>query len=153
MGFESKRATLDLGKLKPGLIYDADGVSLLGKYNDELSAHRAKRQWIEVLNSYFLLERDRDYEMFVESSLDDDYFVLNCCFCSACGRYAFWRLINHQAPEAEERLGCASQPTRVAAAARTDDNRAAWVFSTLGETVRENEESAGLINRIIKLFQ
>lgn len=164
MAVESRKVTHDLGKQKAGLIYDAETVTLLGKYNDELSAYRARKKWVEVLNSYFLLERDRDYEMFVESDLSESYFVVNCCFSSACGRYAFWRLINHQAPEAEHRLGCASLPSFSKAPAmansagsrdglRPDAQRNAWVFTAVEEQTQLNGENTGLINRIIKLFQ
>ncbi len=150
---------LDISKHKPGLIYDADGVTLLGKYTDELSAHRAKRGWAEVLGSYFLLEDERDYDMWVTSNLDDNYFVLSCCFVSACGRYAFWRLINHQAPEAEERLGGTGTQTaakRFLSSMRVEeeeDRKSTWVFNSIDEQLEENEYTASLINKIMKLFQ
>ncbi len=87
-----------------GLIFDADGVTLIGKYGDELSAYRARRRWVDILHRYFLLEKKRDYELSVLSCPENDYFALNCFFISACGRYAFWRLINDQSPEAETQL-------------------------------------------------
>jgi hypothetical protein len=105
---EPIETTIDLSKFKPGLIFDADGVCLFGKYHDELSAWRGKNKWIEVLHDYFLLEPERDYEMKVISDLETGTFCLSCNFESACGRYTFWRLINHQAPEAERNLGVPS---------------------------------------------
>lgn len=87
-----------------GLIFDAEGVTLLAQFGDELSAYRARRAWMQVMGSYFLLERGRDFEMSVLSSPESGHHVLNCFFTSACGRYAFWRLINEQAPEAESKL-------------------------------------------------
>ena len=154
MAVERRGVNTEIARQKPGLIYDADTVTLVGKYTDELSAHRARRQWVDLLNSYFLLERDRDYEMFVTSSLEESYFVLNCCFISACGRYAFWRLINHQAPEAEERLGGTVKSTSGKSTVGTvEEKRSSWVFSSLSDQIGEAEDQAGLINRIIKLFQ
>lgn len=89
---------------KPGLIFDADTVTLIGKFTDEFSAHRGKKQWMEVLAHYFLLERKRDYETEVGQIEGTEFFFLRCTFESACGRYAFWRLVNHQAQEAEQKL-------------------------------------------------
>jgi hypothetical protein len=89
---------------KPGLIFDADTVTLLGKFTDEFSAYRGRKQWMEVFAHYFLLERTRDYDTEVGAIEGTDYFFLRCTFSSACGRYAFWRLVNHQALEAEEKL-------------------------------------------------
>ena len=103
---------LDINSLrfdsKPALVFDAEAVTLTGHYLDELGAYRARREWMDILNSFFLLEKDRDYEMEVVYSESDDLYFLDCVFVSACGRYAFWRLINNQAPEAENRLGSLS---------------------------------------------
>lgn len=89
---------------KPGLIFDADSVTLLGKFTDEFSAHRAKKQWMGVFAHHFLLERSRDYDMEVGNVEGTGYYYLRSTFESACGRYAFWRLVNHQAMEAEQKL-------------------------------------------------
>ena len=89
---------------KPGLIFDADAVSLTGQFTDELSAYRARRAWSEIFGGSFLLEHGRDYEMKVRPSENGPYYVLCTVFHSACGRYAFWRLVNHQTPEAEAKL-------------------------------------------------
>ena len=86
------------------LAYDAEAVSLIGSFGDELSAYRARKTWMDVFTNFFLLERERDYDMEIEWDEDLDCFILDCTFSSACGRYAFWRLINHQAPEAEQVL-------------------------------------------------
>ena len=148
---------LDSSKHKQGLIYDADGVTLLGKFSDELSAHRAKKQWAEVLGSYFLLETERDYDMWVTSNIADNYFVVSCCFVSACGRYAFWRLINHQAPEAEERLSGSSDASakRFLKSKRLaeQEDQSTWVFNALDEQIDDTEYTSGLLERIMKLFQ
>lgn len=159
MAVENRNTNLDLSKYKPGLIYDADGITLVGKYTDELSAYRAKRQWTEVLNSYFLLEKDRDYEMWVNSSIEDCSFALSCCFVSACGRYAFWRLINHQAPEAEQKLGGSVQnipARRFLGSLRSEediDKKTSWVIEALNEQIEGNQETIGILQRIRKLFR
>jgi len=89
---------------KPGLIFDADSVTLIGKFTDEFSAHRAKKQWMEALAHHFLLEKNRDYQTEIGIIEATPHYYLRCTFESACGRYAFWRLVNHQAAEAEKKL-------------------------------------------------
>ncbi len=105
MALGASFSDLTVTKGDQGLIFDAEGVTLVGRFSDELSAYRARKQWREVLKTYFLLEEQRDYDMSVMSSPENGYNLLSCFFTSACGRYAFWRLINDQAPEAEEKLG------------------------------------------------
>jgi hypothetical protein len=151
MASESRSITAALAKEKAGLIYDADGVTLLGKYGDELTAHRSKKQWVEVLNSYFLLELERDYDIFVESNIDTNYFVLNCVFSSACGRYAFWRLINQQAPEAEELLGDTLGAAHGKKLFRSD--KRSWISSALRDQHSETQETTSLMTRLMQLFQ
>ncbi len=99
-------------KSRRGLIFDAEGVNLTGQFNDELGVYRARKLWIQTLNNYFLLERERDYDMEIAADTEHGAWKLNCTFNSACGRYAFWRLVNHQAPEAELRLSGASYVQR-----------------------------------------
>lgn len=157
MSVESNSEALHYTKYKEGLIYDAESVVLAGKHSDELSAHRAKRQWVGVFSSYFLLENERDYELWVTSDLAEEYFVVHCCFVSACGRYAFWRLVNQQAPEAEAKLGASLKNTtikRLLAANRSAirSGREPFVLSALSEQINQNNETQGLIRRILKLF-
>jgi len=104
MALDFDSTSTDLSKMKSGLLFDAEGVTLISRCSDELAAYRIRRQWSEVLANYFLLEQERDYEMSILSLPENNYHVLNCFFISACGRYAFWRLINDQAPEAELKL-------------------------------------------------
>lgn len=89
---------------KPGLIFDADSVTLLGKFTNEFSAHRAKREWMGTFAHHFLLERSRDYQTEIGKIESTEFYYLRCTFESACGRYAFWRLVNHQASEVEKKL-------------------------------------------------
>ena len=155
----SEFASVDLSKAKPGLIYDAEGVTLFGKYSDELSAHRAKREWQEVLGSHFLLENERDYELGAFCSLEENQFLLSCNFVSACGRYAFWRLVNRQAPEAEQRLN--GQKERIQKSAKgfmgspwnADSKETTFVVNALEEQIQRNEENKSLVNRLLQLFK
>ncbi|MBL7663428.1 hypothetical protein JNK13_11815 [bacterium] len=104
-GHKARERKLSDSKLHPGVLsFDADGTTLIGRYTDELSAYRAKRKWIEILKKHFLLDQGRDYELSILVNPVNKYFALNCYFTSACGRYAFWRLVNNQAPEAELNL-------------------------------------------------
>jgi len=105
MKLDSGISELNLAQTRSGLVFDADATALVGSFADELGCYRARRSWVEVLNNYFLLERDRDYKLEVisDGELTGEY-VLSCNFISACGRYAFWRLINNQAIDAERDL-------------------------------------------------
>ena len=81
MGLESKSldgvTNLDIDRAKPGLLYDADHVTLIGKFTDEMATHRAKKAWMQVLNNYFLLEPERDFEIATYCSLTDNRFALS----------------------------------------------------------------------------
>ncbi len=94
------------------IAFDLESVSIVGTYSDELSAHRAKKVWIEALESHFLLDDKSDYligHQRVETE-EEITFVLKCHFISACARYAFWRITNNQAPEAEFTIETAHLP-------------------------------------------
>lgn len=93
-----------------GLNYDSESIAVDGRYADELSAFRARRAWTEILETNFLLERDHDYSLETASHLNEQRFHLRCTFMTACGRYAFWRLINDQAPEIQYLLETAHVP-------------------------------------------
>jgi len=114
MSNEAITKEIEAGNLGSSLIYDTDAISLIGRFTDELSAYRSRRNWIEVLSNHFLLESERDFELKIIASDTSGSFLLSCSFISACGRYAFWRLINHQAPEAEEKMADQSaQPSSI----------------------------------------
>jgi hypothetical protein len=113
MALDVNHAGIAVRKSNPSLIFDTEGVTLIARFSNELAAHRARKNWTSVLSRYFLLERGRDYEVSVISSPETGYNVLNCYFTSACGRYAFWRLINDQAPEAELKLCEATKSIKV----------------------------------------
>ena len=93
---ESKEET----ELKPGVCFDPEEALLEGVYEDELSAHRAKRGWTKALETNFLLDIDHDFYLKVKSA-NSQHHVLICEFKTACGRYAFWRLTHNQAPDTQ----------------------------------------------------
>ena len=94
------------------ILFDKDTITLFARYHDELSAHRSKRVWVETFESHFLLEQGTDYQLEVkkEDTELETFFVLRCKFISACARYAFWRITNQQAPEAQYVLETAHIP-------------------------------------------
>lgn len=100
------------GSQTRGLIFDAESNAIIGKFSDELAAYRARRNWIGILAEDFLLEKQRDYEMSVIAASQGTFYLLACSFTSACGRYAFWRLVNRQAQESERRLTGGAPPRR-----------------------------------------
>jgi hypothetical protein len=90
--------------------FDAERISLQGVYGDQLSAYRAKRGWVDALERCFLLEADHDYTLEARSDFGELRFSLACTFHTACARYAFWRLTNEQAPEAQYLIETAHIP-------------------------------------------
>lgn len=82
-----------------GVAFNASALTIRGVYGDELSAYRAKRVWAQTLSVTFLLEDGVDFDLWVSEA--QERFLLTCQFTSACARYAFWRLTNDQAPEAQ----------------------------------------------------
>jgi predicted dithiol-disulfide oxidoreductase (DUF899 family) len=94
-----------------GLGYDLATERLVRAPGDQLSTYRARKGWSVILASYFLLEPVRDYEMTISHDAEAGVFTLSVVFTSACGRYAYWRLFNQQAPEAAEKLRRAGVPS------------------------------------------
>ena len=94
----------------PCVSFDPERVRLEGIYHDQISAYRAKRAWIEALERCFLLDLSHDFSIAVSSAYDEGRFTLHCDFLTACARYAFWRLTNHQAPEAQYTIETAHIP-------------------------------------------
>jgi hypothetical protein len=101
-----------------GVSFDPDHITLEGVYTDQLSAYRAKKVWLETLETNFLLEPGHDFNLSIASRVDEHRFALRCEFLTACARYAFWRLTNHQAPEAQYVIETAHIPN---AELRQDD--------------------------------
>ena len=125
-------------ELDEGVCFDPERISLEGIYRDEISAYRAKKVWIEVLESTFLL--DHNYDLcFIIGEYSEDRFFLSCQFTTACARYAFWRLTNHQAPEAQYVIETAHIPD---CESRQDD------FLYAPDMRPLNDEPEILLNRI-----
>ena len=158
MALDTKNLDLAYEGFKEGLIYDADSVILAGKYSDELSAHRARREWRNILNTYFLLDTERDYELWIQTDATQGYFVVHCCFVSACGRYAFWRLVNQQAPEAEAKLGESLHDSAVKRAMSLNrSNKLSrkgtnMLIDSLQSQIDENEKTKNILSRLLDLF-
>ncbi len=93
-----------------GVAFDMSRMTLDGLYQNELDAYRAKRVWRQALSSLFILDPESDFELSVRSDNQSDTFLLTCEFKTACGRYAFWRLTNNQAPEAQSIIEAAHRP-------------------------------------------
>lgn len=95
------------------VIFDVDTLTLAGVYNDEVSAHRAKKRWIQTLQDCFLLDTDTDIKIRVKGDLSNHRYLLSCEFVSSCARYAFWRLTNNHVPEAAYLLEIAHIPESI----------------------------------------
>lgn len=91
------------------ISFNSERLCLEGLYCDELSAYRARRSWKSTLVSLFLLEEEEDFAFVVQRN-EEDLYSLECQFLTACARYAFWRLTNHQAPEAQYMIETAHLP-------------------------------------------
>ncbi|MGI6524765.1 MAG: hypothetical protein ACOX2O_05650 [Bdellovibrionota bacterium] len=92
-----------------GVSFDTENITLHGIYSDELSAYRAKKMWIETFEDIFLLEQNHDISLSIHRE-EDGRFLLLCEFLTACARYAFWRVTNNQAPEAQYSIETAHIP-------------------------------------------
>ena len=95
------------------VVFDMDSLTLVGRYFDELSAHRAKRCWLKTLQDCFLLDLDTDLHIKVKTDKEKQQFLLICEFHSSCARYAFWRLTNNHVPEAAYLLETAHIPESI----------------------------------------
>ncbi len=90
--------------LSEGVVFEPNRALLVGVYRDELSAYRARREWLATLNEGFLLEPVEDLALRIEPTPTKDWFILSCEFTSATARYAFWRITRGQAPEEQYRI-------------------------------------------------
>jgi hypothetical protein len=134
-------------KLPMGVSFNSDLVSLNGLYTDEVSLFRAKKVWRTVFEGAFLLDSGSDFVLEHKSSIDKGYFALTCSFKSACGRYAFWRLINNQSPEAQYMIETAHIPS---CESRRDDFLSAPDMVDVAS--KNNEQSASLIQWLVNVL-
>ena len=65
---------------------------------------------LKAFEMNFLLEDIHDFRVKVAFDNEDSRYRVQCNFTSACGRYAFWRLTHHQAPEVQFALETAHLP-------------------------------------------
>ena len=139
-----------------GVCFDPEHVTLEGAYTDELSLHRAKKVWVETLKQSFLLEKDHDFKLIAIPILEQSRFVLKCEFITACARYAFWRLTNNQAPEAQYIIETAHIPN---SASRQEDfwtapdlraKASALTLSNIEQAILNNQSSSQTLTRVIK---
>ncbi len=93
-----------------GVCFDPDAICLMGIYSDELAVFRARRRWSQILELSFSLNDREDYSFEPRALIDSNEFRLVCRFNSPMGRYAFWRLTNAQAPEAQYEIETAHIP-------------------------------------------
>lgn len=84
------------------LVYKLEDFMIYRVFRDEVSAYRARRLWPRIFGEHMLLDVGRDYRIRVMRA--DNGWAAVCECTSACGRYAFTRLANAQAPECEDRL-------------------------------------------------
>lgn len=93
-----------------GVCFDPEELTLIGFYKDELSSARARKIWAETLEDHFLLEPEYDFDILNSRNPEEHSFSIQCSFRTACARYAFWRLTNSQAPEAQYLIETAHIP-------------------------------------------
>lgn len=133
------------------VFFDGEKVSLIGTYADQLSAYRAKRSWVETLETFFLLEEGRDLKFMVDSDLESQSHILRCNFLSACARYAFWRLTNEQAIEAQYILETAHIPHCQARKSEFDfaTQLKSLPNASVEKELAEFEQNSGAISRLL----
>lgn len=90
--------------LSEGVVFEPNHALLVGVYKDELSAYRARKEWLATLHEGFLLEPGEDLKLAIHPTPASDWFILSCEFVSATARYAFWRITRGQAPEEQYRI-------------------------------------------------
>lgn len=154
MGLENLQ-NFEITKQYPlGVTYDSEAVSLDGRYTDEISLHRAKKLWRQVLEGSFLLESNHDFKLMSSCSPDSGSFTLSATFLSACGRYAFWRLINNQSPEAQYLIETAHIPqceSRSEDFLRAPDLRP-HIKKSLDKSAEDNSTSASLVKWLVQVL-
>ncbi len=133
------------------VVFDVDSLTLAGRYQDQLSAYRAKKCWAKTLQDCFLLDSEIDIDLKVKSKPETDSFILTCEFKSSCARYAFWRLTNNHVPEAAYLLETAHIPESVNKNfAQGADLRAA-LEQELASIEYRIDEQKGLLKKIGEL--
>lgn len=150
---------LDIQHNDNGVCFDPENTVLKGYYCDEISAYRARKLWVEALEYNFLLEYGQDFHISIEGDAEIELFVLNCEFLTACARYAFWRITNHQAPEVQYVIETAHIPlceSRHEDILRAPDLRPIKeepaVINSLAKTELTNKQTESIFRKILALF-
>jgi hypothetical protein len=139
-----------------GVSFDPEHITLEGMYADQLSAYRAKKVWLETFETNFLLETEHDFALQVRSDMQENRYTLKCQFLTACARYAFWRLTNNQAPEAQYIIETAHIPN---GESRSDDFiqvpdlksvHEAAIVAGVNRASREVDEATQSISQMLK---
>ncbi|HMO01419.1 MAG TPA: hypothetical protein PKD37_04670 [Oligoflexia bacterium] len=86
------------------IYFSKENLTIFAKYQDEISAYRARRKWLKTLDEYFFLDDASDFILQQARSSGEDEYYLICQFVSPAARYAFFRLVNLQALEAQYQL-------------------------------------------------
>jgi hypothetical protein len=147
-----------------GVCFDPTNATLCGFYADEISAHRAKRLWGNTLELHFLLDTNIDFDVKVKRTISDPSedsdntdgtlkFQLTCSFKTACARYAFWRLTNHQAPEAQYLIETAHIPdcaSRQLDILSVPDLRSVYSSGNIGRFYDSQSDYVGKITQWIR---
>lgn len=130
------------------VVFDMDSLTLVGRYFDELSAHRAKKCWLKTLQDCFLLDLDTDLKLKVKIDSELQQFLLICEFNSSCARYAFWRLTNNHVPEAAYLLETAHIPESVNQNYMEGADLRAAVAREIEKIESRVEDQKGLLKKI-----
>lgn len=136
--------------------FDPERLTIIGLYSDELSAQRAKKGWKAALTQGFLLDPQDDLGFATLHDPNHNSYILRCQFESACARYAFWRLINSQAPEAQYAIETAHIPlceARHADFMSAPDMRSIKDATTgLQSVINKMSESSSLLRTIKRIL-
>jgi hypothetical protein len=126
------------------LCFDPDSLVIEGWYSSQMAAYRARKVWRSTLESNFLLDRELDFAIHVDNLPSHGLYGVICSFTSACGRYAFWRLTNQQAPEVQGIIETAHLPGSDQTAGNSMDLRGKHSLQKNPEPLSWNPESAEL---------
>ncbi len=145
--------------LSEGVVFEPNHALLVGVYKDELSAYRARKEWLATLHEGFLLEAGEDLTLTIAPTPGGEWFILSCTFVSATARYAFWRITRGQAPEEQYRIESAHVasiweraavcPDLKRAAARSEEVEVCAEALLAGLDVTTPLETKTLVERIV----
>jgi hypothetical protein len=136
-----------------GITFDPDTIVIQALYGDELSAYRAKKLWSDTLNNFFMLSAEDDFTCSIMHLPEQERYYLVCTFLTSNGRYAFWRITNYQAPEAQYIFETAHIPlceSRQSDILRAPDLRSIYDDPLLPKNFEDNPELRNTIGSAFK---